>query len=157
MRIANNGGLVSGVSRTGVGVRHSVTVSLGFQRTTTAVTYSYDAALLRGVYTVTGLVALASGTHMPLAEARRANIGQPLTLVGDNFAQSTTMQCRFGTLVVQATFVNHTAVLCVPSAVASGELRVHGARQSPPTSALTYAYRDTRMCLHRTQVRCRWR
>ena len=35
---------------TGVGTNHEVAVSLGFQRAVSAAVYSYDAALLRGMY-----------------------------------------------------------------------------------------------------------
>ena len=71
-------------------------------------------------FTPAVMIATAAGETVTFTEARRTNIGNQLTLLGDNFAQTTTMLCRFDDVVVQATFLNGTAVQCAPTQSASG-------------------------------------
>lgn len=108
-------------SHPGVGIDLPVGVSLGLQRAASVATYSYAPALLRGVFTPAALLALETGDALAPLEARRVNVGQQLTVVGDNFAPSTTMQCRFNGVAVQATYVNSTTALCSATQDVDGE------------------------------------
>ena len=108
---------------TGVGINLPITVALGLQQAASTATFSYAPALLRGVFTPAALLALETGEALSPLEARRVNVGQQLTVVGDNFAASTTMKCRFNGVAVQATYVNSTTVLCSATQDVDGALR----------------------------------
>jgi len=91
----------------GSGQHHDVRLRVGVAVATLAGVVSYEPASLHGFAdAVSGAPATSAGNRASTAGAR-------IVVVGDNFVQSALMQCRIGGRVVQATFINFTAVECV--------------------------------------------
>ena len=65
----------------GVGINHTVAVSVGFQSAFGDVKFTYDAAVLRGVFTQAALTVLNTEDENVATDNRRASLGQSVRSV----------------------------------------------------------------------------